>query len=145
MNYFSYQYEDWTFTIYEEDEYIISIDDTYTKGGKESDLIRLCYDEIVNYLSGSICDFTVPFKLVGSDFQVAVWEEVCRIPYGETRTYRRIAELIGRPRAYRAVGTACANCQFLFLVPCQRVVSSSGKNELSSHRLRLRTLEMSVL
>lgn len=145
MNYFAYKFEDWTFTIFEEDGVIMAVDENFISGGNENDLIKRCSLEIIDYLRGKGRGFSVPFKLVGTEFQKSVWEAVCEIPYGQTRSYRRIAEIIHRPRAYRAVGTACAHCALLFLVPCQRVVSSSGSGEISAMRLRLRTLEADML
>lgn len=62
----------------------------------------------------------------GTPFQQKVWEALTRIPMGETRTYRDIAEQIGRPRASRAVGQACARNPILLLVPCHRVTAEGG-------------------
>jgi len=62
----------------------------------------------------------------GTPFQQKVWEALSRIPMGETRTYREIAEQIGRPRAARAVGQACARNPILLLVPCHRVTAEGG-------------------
>ena len=62
----------------------------------------------------------------GTQFQRAVWEATCRIPYGETRSYGWVAETIGKPGAARAVGGALSKNPLHILVPCHRVVSSSG-------------------
>ena len=59
-----------------------------------------------------------------SDFQKAVWRELQKIPRGKTRSYSEIARRIGRPRAARAVGAACAANPILLLVPCHRVIGS---------------------
>lgn len=126
MNYCAYCYEDWELTIYEEDGMIIKVHREFVPGGRSSEILEQCFGEIVEYLSGVRKSFTVRFKLVGTEFQCAVWESVCLIPYGETRSYRVIAESVMRPRAYRAVGSACGVCPLLFLVPCHRVVSSTG-------------------
>ena len=67
------------------------------------------------------------YKLVGTSFQKAVWEQLLLIPYGETKTYSDIATLIGKPKAYRAVANACGKNKIAILVPCHRVV---GKNNL---------------
>jgi O-6-methylguanine DNA methyltransferase len=61
-----------------------------------------------------------------SDFRRGVWEAICRIPFGRTVTYQEIARQLGRPRAARAVGGACAANRLLLAVPCHRVVASHG-------------------
>jgi O-6-methylguanine DNA methyltransferase len=62
----------------------------------------------------------------GTEFQKAVWREICAIPYGETRTYGEVARRIGKPNACRAVGTACGRNQLPVIIPCHRVVGSGG-------------------
>lgn len=62
----------------------------------------------------------------GTDFQRDVLEELCRIPFGQTRTYKDVAQRIGRPQASRAVGQACGNNPVAILIPCHRVVASDG-------------------
>jgi methylated-DNA-[protein]-cysteine S-methyltransferase len=63
----------------------------------------------------------------GTDFQKSVWSQLRKIPYGETRSYSQIAEAIGRPKAVRAVGTANGSNPVAIIVPCHRVIGSSGK------------------
>lgn len=69
-------------------------------------------------------DLTLDMR--GTPFQKRVWEAVRTIPIGQTRTYADIAKKIGAPKAMRAVGTACAKCDFSFAVPCHRVLRSDG-------------------
>lgn len=59
-------------------------------------------------------------------FQTAVLQEITKIPFGETRTYKQIAEALGSPKASRAVGMACNKNPFPFVIPCHRVVGSNG-------------------
>ena len=66
-------------------------------------------------------------KLKGTDFQVKVWEEIAKIPYGETRTYKDIAVAIGRPNSSRAVANACGRNPYVPEIPCHRVIRSDGK------------------
>jgi O-6-methylguanine DNA methyltransferase len=63
----------------------------------------------------------------GSEFQQRVWEALCNIPFGETRTYGNIAHSIGQPRAARAVGQACGLNPLAIVVPCHRVTAQNGK------------------
>jgi AraC family transcriptional regulator of adaptative response/methylated-DNA-[protein]-cysteine methyltransferase len=75
---------------------------------------------------------SLDLERVGTPFQRAVWAALGTIPAGETRTYSRIAEQIGRPRAMRAVGAACAANRLAVVVPCHRVVRRAG--ELGGYR-----------
>lgn len=70
-------------------------------------------------------------QLIGTDFQLKVWNEIAKIPFGETRTYSEIAKNIGNPKAYRAVALACSQNKFAILIPCHRVV---GKNNLGGYK-----------
>ena len=81
--------------------------------------------ELQEYFDGKRTHFTFPLRLDGTDFQKAVWQELLRIPYGQTRTYSQIAAAIGRPKASRAVGIACSKNPIWIAVPCHRVI---GKN-----------------
>lgn len=77
---------------------------------------------IVRYLEGVHAHPAVPVLLEGTDFQRRVWRALQEIPYGETRTYAEVAEMIGRPSASRAVAQACAANKLALVVPCHRVV-----------------------
>ena len=62
----------------------------------------------------------------GTTFQLKVWNELLKIPYGEVRTYKQIAIAIGRPKSSRAVANACASNPYAPMVPCHRVIRSDG-------------------
>ena len=79
------------------------------------------------YFAGQLRRFDLPLDMEGTDFQLRVWRELERIPYGETRSYLEIAEAIGAPRAVRAVGAANGANPIPIVVPCHRVVGASGK------------------
>lgn len=68
----------------------------------------------------------VPLDLEGTPFQIAVWEALRTIPFGETRTYGEVARMIRRPKAVRAVGQACGANPVCVLIPCHRVVTAGG-------------------
>lgn len=78
------------------------------------------------YFAGELTEFDLPLHLVGTPFQLRVWAELCRIPYGETRTYGELAEALGNPTASRAVGLANGKNPVGIVVPCHRVVGASG-------------------
>jgi methylated-DNA-[protein]-cysteine S-methyltransferase len=66
-------------------------------------------------------------KLEGTAFQILVWKEIAKIPYGETRTYNELARAIGRPKSARAVANACGKNPYAPTIPCHRVIRSDGK------------------
>lgn len=83
--------------------------------------------QLKEYLENKREEFTVPFKLVGTSFQMQVWKELLRIPYGKTISYSQQAENIGKKSSYRAVANANGQNMLMILVPCHRVISKSGK------------------
>ena len=82
--------------------------------------------ELNDYFAGERREFSVPLDLRGTEFQLACWRALLEIPYGETRSYRDMAEAIGHPRAYRAVGMSNNRNPIAIVVPCHRVIASSG-------------------
>ena len=70
---------------------------------------------------------TPRYDLVGTPFQKKVWRALLKIPFGKTKSYSEVAQSIGRARASRAVGTACAKNRIALLVPCHRVICSDGR------------------
>ncbi len=83
-------------------------------------------DELEEYFSSKIQEFKTPLFLLGSPFQKRVWEELQKIPKGETRSYAEIAKAIGKPSAFRAVALANGANQFAIMIPCHRVINSNG-------------------
>lgn len=83
--------------------------------------------ELELYFAGKIRDFTVPIVLRGTPFQVAAWERLLTIPYGETISYERQARDMNKPGAQRAVGKANGDNRMAILVPCHRVVRQNGE------------------
>ena len=79
----------------------------------------------------SISQELISKEMMGTLFQKAVWQEIAKIPFGKTVTYKDVAEKVGRPKAYRAVGTACGKNEIALFIPCHRVVASDGS--LSSY------------
>ena len=83
--------------------------------------------QLSEYFDGKRVNFAVKTAPEGTLFQKQVWEEMQKIPFGETATYAQIAKRIGRPEAWRAVANACAANPILIIIPCHRVVGSYGK------------------
>ena len=94
---------------------------------QETALIKEAYQQLSEDLKGERKEFDLPLKLRGTDFQKRVWRALCDIPYGETRSYKQIAEAIGNPKAVRAVGMANNRNPITIVVPCHRVIGADGK------------------
>ncbi len=86
--------------------------------------IRAQLDE---YFAKQRTDFDLPLEARGTEFQKKVWDALCAIPYGETRSYGEIAASIGNKNACRAVGMANHNNPIAIVIPCHRVVGANGK------------------
>ncbi|MFJ8805875.1 methylated-DNA--[protein]-cysteine S-methyltransferase [Streptomyces sp. NPDC102490] len=83
-------------------------------------------EELTAYFAGELTDFTLDLRLNGTPFQRTVWDQLRKIPYGETRTYGELAAALGNPTASRAVGLANGRNPIGIIVPCHRVVGASG-------------------
>lgn len=93
----------------------------------ETALIKEANRQLSEYLKGERQMFDLPLNPRGTDFQKRVWRALCDIPYGETRSYKQIAEAIGNPKAVRAVGMANNRNPITIVVPCHRVIGADGK------------------
>ncbi len=82
--------------------------------------------QLEEYFAGDRTDFDLPLKIEGTEFQVSVLKALQEIPYGQTVSYGEIAKRIGRPKAVRAVGAANGRNPIPIVVPCHRVIGSSG-------------------
>ncbi|NTV01341.1 MAG: methylated-DNA--[protein]-cysteine S-methyltransferase [Chlorobiaceae bacterium] len=89
-------------------------------------LLGEAFRQLEAWLDGEIRSFTLPLAPAGTEFMLGVWAALKDIPYGQTRTYRDIALLLGCAGASRAVGTACARNPLPLFIPCHRVVRSDG-------------------
>ncbi|MFC8343740.1 methylated-DNA--[protein]-cysteine S-methyltransferase [Streptomyces sp. NPDC057280] len=83
-------------------------------------------DQLEAYFAAELKEFTLELHLHGTPFQRSVWEQLLRIPYGETRSYGDLAAALGNPGASRAVGLANGKNPVSIIVPCHRVVGSNG-------------------
>ena len=89
-------------------------------------VVQGCLQELDEYFRGVRKSFSVKLTLKGTDFQERVWRRLLNIPYGQTASYKEIAEAIGSPRAIRAVGGANHHNPISIIVPCHRVVGHHG-------------------
>jgi methylated-DNA-[protein]-cysteine S-methyltransferase len=83
-------------------------------------------EQLSAYFAGELKEFTLELRLHGTPFQRRVWDQLTRIPYGETRTYGQLADLLGNSKASRAVGLANGRNPIGIIVPCHRVIGASG-------------------
>ncbi|MDR1496217.1 MAG: methylated-DNA--[protein]-cysteine S-methyltransferase [Clostridiales Family XIII bacterium] len=93
---------------------------------RETPLIRGAIKQLREYFDGKRRDFDLPLAASGTAFQCSVWDALCRIPYGETRSYAEIAREVGRPKAFRAIGMANNRNPIAIIIPCHRVVGADG-------------------
>lgn len=89
-------------------------------------VLRPYEEELQAYFRGELREFSCKLDLAGTTFQKKCWNALLRIPYGKTRSYADIAKEVGSPRAFRAVGQANHNNPIPIIVPCHRVITSSG-------------------
>ena len=88
--------------------------------------LRSCEEQLNAYFCGDLREFTLPLDLSGTPFQVRCWEALQHIPYGSTWSYARLAEQVGSPRGFRAVGQANHHNPVAIIVPCHRVIGANG-------------------
>ena len=115
-------------TLVEEDGALLAISLKSIQEGTELEttIIKEAHRQITEYLKGERKVFDLTIRLRGTDFQQQVWTALLDIPYGETRSYKQIAEAIGNPKGMRAVGMANNRNPLLIVVPCHRVIGANG-------------------
>jgi AraC family transcriptional regulator of adaptative response/methylated-DNA-[protein]-cysteine methyltransferase len=99
---------------------------TRVRGSRGDDDLRGWVAAVRAYLEGAEREIAVPLDVSGTPFQERVWQELQRIPYGETRSYTQVAESIAAPTAVRAVASACARNRVSLVIPCHRVLRGTG-------------------
>ncbi len=107
--------------------FLKKLNEDVTDFGEKTSFSDSVYKEVIEYFEGKRKDFTFKYEMRGTDFQKKVWKALCDIPYGETCTYKDIAIAIGNDKASRAVGLANNKNPVTIVVPCHRVIGSSGK------------------
>jgi methylated-DNA-[protein]-cysteine S-methyltransferase len=93
----------------------------------ETDVLKEAGRQLQDYLAGKLKVFKLPLAPAGTEFMLRIWESLCRIPYGETRSYQEIAQNTGNKKAARAVGHACNRNPIPIFIPCHRVIGAGGK------------------
>ncbi len=111
-------------TLSEEDGHIVALDWGWGRDQHETPLLLAARAQLDAYFDGARRTFDLPLAPAGSPYRRRVWEALCRIPYGETRTYGEIAAVAGGTA--RSVGQANGNNPIPIVIPCHRVVASTG-------------------
>ena len=93
---------------------------------KETPLIKEVIQQLSEYFADKRTVFDVPVETQGTDFQKQVWQALCTIPYGETRSYKQIAAIAKCPKSARAVGMANNRNPISIIIPCHRVIGANG-------------------
>ncbi len=106
----------------------VSADPTGAAGAGRHPHLRRCREQLQAYFAGDLTAFDLPLAPAGTDFQQQVWQALLAIPFGDTLSYGELAASIGKPRARygRAVGAAVGRNPIAIVVPCHRIVGSSG-------------------
>lgn len=119
-------------TVQYEDDVLLSLICTQKEpeissdNGAFSDFSNEVFRQIREYINGDRTDFDINYRLSGTEFQLSVWRELLKIPYGETRTYREIAASVGNSKAARAVGASINKNPLHIIIPCHRVIGTDG-------------------
>jgi methylated-DNA-[protein]-cysteine S-methyltransferase len=95
-------------------------------GPREDGAFAIARAQLAEYFAGIRREFDLELAPRGTDFQLQIWAELVRIPFGQTTSYRGLAERIGNPNAVRAVGMANGRNPISIVVPCHRVIGSDG-------------------
>jgi O-6-methylguanine DNA methyltransferase len=94
--------------------------------------------QLKRYLKGDLKRFDCKLDLKGTPFERKVWSALAKIPYGQTRSYKEIAQAIGHPKAFRAVGNANGQNSIPLIIPCHRVIESNGGLGGFGHGLKVK-------
>jgi methylated-DNA-[protein]-cysteine S-methyltransferase len=112
-------------TIFEDGGTIVALEFGRAVGTSETPLLTRAKDQLDAYFARARQDFKLPLTPRGSEFQRAVWDQMCAIPYGAATTYGDVARHLGS--AARAVGGACGANPIPILIPCHRVIGAGGR------------------
>lgn len=105
----------------------ISFSENEIQEPNSCEILEKCKEQLENYFSGKTFAFDLPLQPEGTEFQLKVWNELLKIPYGETITYMELAVRLGDAKAVRAVGTANGRNPIAIIIPCHRVIGAGNK------------------
>jgi methylated-DNA-[protein]-cysteine S-methyltransferase len=102
------------------------IDEDLSFSPESNDYLEICKTQLDEYFRGIRIDFDLKLKFEGTEFQKKVWNELLKIPYGETKSYLWQSKKLGDPMAIRAVAKANGENKIPIIIPCHRVIASNG-------------------
>jgi methylated-DNA-[protein]-cysteine S-methyltransferase len=105
----------------------VPLSDPHSENIPQHAILQETKRQLEEYFAGQRQTFSLPFDMRGTPFQKLVWQALLTIPFGETKSYGQLARQIGNPNALRAVGAANGRNPLSIVVPCHRVIGSSGK------------------
>lgn len=108
------------------DKHLATLEKIYELIEGATDITRQLEVELSDYFNGNLTQFSTPIQLIGTDFQKSVWEQIRHIPYGQTRSYQDQSEVMNQPLAIRAIANANGQNKLAIIVPCHRIIGSSG-------------------
>lgn len=129
MNYYIYEIELYKILIASDENIITCVKciETFDGVKKASALTDKAAKQLDEYFTGKRRIFDLPLNPQGTEFQKAVWNALLTVPYGETASYKQIAERIGNPKACRAVGIANNKNPIWIIIPCHRIIGAGGQ------------------
>lgn len=119
-----------TFVLVEEDGFLIALNnqDHYSDIEiKKTLLLKKACRQLDLYFLGKLKKFNIPLKIKGTKFQKKVWDLLLKIKYGEVKTYKEIAKMVGDYKKARAVGNACNKNKIPIFIPCHRIIGTNGE------------------
>jgi methylated-DNA-[protein]-cysteine S-methyltransferase len=114
-------------TLSETDGQLTHLQFCYSTNADVSPVLEQARHQLAEYFSGTRRTFSLPLHPKGTPFQQTVWQALQQIPYGETRSYGEVAQMIGNPNACRAVGLANNRNPLAIFIPCHRVIGTDGR------------------
>lgn len=125
--------------------------DLKTYQERDNEILQRTKQQLMEYFNQERKHFDLPLEPIGTPFQLLVWAALARIPYGKTVSYKQQAAMLQNPKAVRAVGTANSRNPIAIILPCHRVIASSGALsgyagglDIKKALLKLEGLEMSL-
>ncbi|MGB5264924.1 MAG: methylated-DNA--[protein]-cysteine S-methyltransferase [Lutimonas sp.] len=105
---------------------LVVLDDKIEETKELPDYLLMAIKQLAEYFNGTRKVFDFPIALIGTEFQVSVWNELCKIPYGKTISYTEQSKKMGDLKSIRAVAAANGKNPLWIVVPCHRVIGSNG-------------------
>lgn len=110
-----------------DEEELKKIEKTTTPEFSNSKIIEFCIDELTHYFNKKLTHFNLPLSLRGTNFQIGVWNELSKVPFGVTQSYLQQARKLENEKGIRAVAKANGSNPIAIIVPCHRIIGSNGQ------------------